>query len=50
MQQLHTQMRFQLLDQDGHRSLGHVQAIGRAGEAAQLDDAGKYTHGIETIH
>ncbi len=50
VQQLHPQVGLQLLDQDGHRSPGQLQAVGGPGKTTEFDDPGEDTHGVKTVH
>jgi hypothetical protein len=50
LQQLHAQVRLQLLDQHRHRRTRQLQAVGGLGETAQLDNPGKHAHGVEAVH
>jgi hypothetical protein len=50
LQQLHAQVRFQLLHQLGHAGPRHLQLVGGARERAGLDDAGEHTHGGNLVH
>jgi hypothetical protein len=50
MQQLGTQLRFQLLHGRRRTRLGQAQAVGRPGKTCQLRDPHEDVHGFDPIH